>query len=269
MNIISLVVWWNPTPLPFIQRGTIGTQGSSQQYVQSSSIRTQTWDRLWILGYYWPKMVSDAIAYVRRYHTCQIHGDFIHQAPGHLHSTSSSWSFKMCGMDVIGPISPPTSKGYQFILDITDYSSKWMEVIPLKEVKMYNIIKFIKHHVIYHFGIPRWIIHDNGSQFVSQVFQNFCNKLRIQSVPSMVYLPMAYGSFQQDHWKTSQEVHLKKSTQLEREVRWMPLGLSHNGENPNKGYTIFLGVWIWSYTFIGDSNSISVYCLSDRDDEQG
>ena len=61
----------------------------------------------------------------------------------------------MWGMDVIGPISPPTSRGHRFILAITNYFSKWAKVVPLKEVKTSNMIKFIKHHVLYHFGVPR------------------------------------------------------------------------------------------------------------------
>jgi len=32
------------------------------------------------------------------------------------------------------------------------------------------MIKFIKHHVIYRFGVSRRIVHDNGPQFVSQAF---------------------------------------------------------------------------------------------------
>ena len=47
-------------------------------------------DQLQRLGYYWPKMIPDAIAYAKRCHACQIHGDFIHQAPGHLRPTTSS-----------------------------------------------------------------------------------------------------------------------------------------------------------------------------------
>ena len=57
-----------------------------------------------------------------------------------------------------------------FILTITDYFSKWAEAIPLREVKASDVIKFVKHHVIYHFGVPRQIVHDNGPQFVSQAF---------------------------------------------------------------------------------------------------
>ena len=96
-------------------------------------------------------------------------------------------------MDIIGPINPPTSKGHRFILVITEYFSKWAEAIPLKEVKTSDVIKFIKHHVIYRFGVPRWIIHDNGSKFISQPFQRFCNKFRIQSVLSMAYYPPTNG----------------------------------------------------------------------------
>ena len=98
-------------------------------------------------------MISDAIAYAKRSHACQIHGDFIHQAPVHLRTTTSSWPFEMWGMDVVGPISPLSSKEHRFILVITDYFSKWAETILLKEVKTSDVIKFIKHHVVYRFGM--------------------------------------------------------------------------------------------------------------------
>ena len=47
-------------------------------------------DQLRRLGYYWPKMIPDAITYAKRCHACQVHGDFIHQAPGYLRSTTST-----------------------------------------------------------------------------------------------------------------------------------------------------------------------------------
>ena len=63
----------------------------------------------------------------------------------------------MRGMDVVGPISPPSSKGHRFILVITDYFSKWAEAIPLREVKASDVVKFVEHHVItalvYHDGL--------------------------------------------------------------------------------------------------------------------
>jgi len=111
-------------------------------------------DRLRRLGYYWPKMIPDTIAYAKRCHACQIYGDFIHQAPGYLRLTTSSWLSEMWGMDMVGPINPPSSKENRFILTIIDYFSKWAETIPLKEMKTSDLIKFIKYHVVYRFGVP-------------------------------------------------------------------------------------------------------------------
>ncbi|XP_020243268.1 protein NYNRIN-like [Asparagus officinalis] len=93
-------------------------------------------------------------------------------------------------MDIVGPITLPTVKGHRFILAVTDYFSKWAEAISLKEVKDSNVIKFIKYHLIYHLGIPRRIVHDNRTQFVSG-FQRFYDRFRIQSVTSMAYYPPA------------------------------------------------------------------------------
>ena len=102
--------------------------------------------------------------------------------------------FEMWGMDVIGQINPPTSKGHLFILAITDYFLKWVEVIPLKEVKMSDIIKFIKHHVIYRFGayLDRLftITYPNLSIKHSK---KFCIKFKIQSVSSTTYYPATNG----------------------------------------------------------------------------
>jgi len=61
----------------------------------------------------------------------------------------------MKGMYVIEPIILSTSKGHRLILVITYYFSKWAEVVPLKKVKTSDVVKFIKHHVLYRFGITQ------------------------------------------------------------------------------------------------------------------
>ena len=150
-------------------------------------------DRLHRLGYYWPTMIADAIQYARRCKACQVHADFIHQPLELLHPTVASWPFEAWGIDVVGPISPSSTRGHRFILAITDYFSKWAEAMLLVEVKTSNVVNFIKHHVIHRFGVPRRIIHDNGPQFISQVFYRFCDKYRIQNVTSTAYNPAANG----------------------------------------------------------------------------
>lgn len=57
----------------------------------------------------------------------------------------------------------------------------------MKEVKASDKVNFIKHHIIYRFGVPQRIVHDKGPQFVSQVFYKLCNKFKIESVTSTTY----------------------------------------------------------------------------------
>src|SRR3954467_2600513 len=167
-------------------------------------------------------MMRDAKEYARNYHACQIHGDFKHQPVAYLAPTKATWPFEAWGIDIMGPIHPPLSKGHRFILAITDYFSKWAKAIPLREVKATDVVKFIKHYVIYRYGVPRRIVHDNGPQFISAVFTRFCNKFRIQSVSSTAYYPPANGlaeAFNKTIAKNPQEIRLQKPTRLGRETR--------------------------------------------------
>src|SRR4051812_20575290 len=47
--------------------------------------------RIQRMGYYWPKMMSDATDYARKCHACQIHGDFKRQHVAHLAPTKAAW----------------------------------------------------------------------------------------------------------------------------------------------------------------------------------
>ncbi|XP_020266588.1 uncharacterized protein LOC109842087 [Asparagus officinalis] len=132
-------------------------------------------------------MVKDAVAYARQCHAYQVHANYMHQPPEHLHPSATSWPFETWGMDVVGLIFPPLAKADRFILAITDYFSKWAKAIQLKEVKMSDVVKFIKHHIIYRYGVLRRIVHDNEPQFVSNTFIKFYEKFKIQDVSSITY----------------------------------------------------------------------------------
>ncbi|XP_020084900.1 uncharacterized protein LOC109707778 [Ananas comosus] len=145
------------------------------------------------LGYYWPTMIQDCMMYARKCHQCQIHGDFIHRHPNPLHPTIASWPFDMWGTDVIGPINPPSSRGHKFILAATDYFSRWVEAIPLREVKADDIVKFFRENILYRFGVPRRIISDNGTAFRSFKVNRFATQHKIDWRYSSIYNARANG----------------------------------------------------------------------------
>ena len=49
----------------------------------------------------------------------------------------------MAGLDFIGQINPPSSKGHRLVLVATDYFTKWTEAVPLKNMTHREVIEFI------------------------------------------------------------------------------------------------------------------------------
>jgi hypothetical protein len=96
-------------------------------------------------------------------------------------------------MDMIGKINPPSSKGHQFILAITDYFTKWVEAIPMKSVASRDVIQFVKEHVIDRFGIAQTITTDGGSIFISEEFKKFAADMGIKLIRSSPYYAQGNG----------------------------------------------------------------------------
>ncbi|XP_019246569.1 PREDICTED: uncharacterized protein LOC109226231 [Nicotiana attenuata] len=144
------------------------------------------------MGYYWPTMVKDFLDYARRCKACQFHANFIHQPPEVFHPTVASWPFDAWGLDVVGPL-PKSSGGHLYILAATDYFSKWAEVVSLKEVKKENVANFIRVNIIYRFGIPRYILTDNGKPFDNKLMNKICDLFGFKQRNSSMYYDAANG----------------------------------------------------------------------------
>ncbi len=100
----------------------------------------------WLLrrtGYFWPTMLEDCFRY---YKGCQDYQKFgaIQRAPASaMNPIIKPWPFRGWGIDMIGMINPPSSKGHKFILVATDYFTKWVEAIPLKKADSGDAIQFV------------------------------------------------------------------------------------------------------------------------------
>ena len=89
---------------------------------------------------------------------------FINQPLKPLHPTVASWPFDGCGLDATGPL-PKSSRGHSYILAGTDYFSKWAKVVPLATVNKQTMVNFICNNIIFRYGVPHYIISNNGKPF--------------------------------------------------------------------------------------------------------
>nr|CAN79683.1 hypothetical protein VITISV_011289 [Vitis vinifera] len=143
-------------------------------------------------GYYWPTMKKDAAAYVKRCDKCQRYAPIPHMPSTTLKSISGPWPFAQWGMDIVGPLpTAPAQKKFLFVA--TDYFSKWVEAEAYASIKDKDVTKFVWKNIICRFGIPQTIIADNGPQFDSIAFRNFCSELNIRNSYSTPRYPQSNG----------------------------------------------------------------------------
>nr|ABA99020.1 retrotransposon protein, putative, Ty3-gypsy subclass [Oryza sativa Japonica Group] len=117
-------------------------------------------------GFFWPTALKDACDMVQRCEACQFH-------------------------NILGPF-PRGQGGYRFLFVAINKFTKWIEAIPTGEIKADNAIKFIKG-IFYKFELPHHIITDNGSQFISADFQDYCIRLGVKICFASVSHPQSNG----------------------------------------------------------------------------
>ena len=123
---------------------------------------------------------------------CQKHAPIPHMPVETLNSVTSPWPFAQWGMDIVGPL-PTAAAQKKFLLVATDYFSKWVEAEAYASIKDKNVKRFVWKNIVCRFGIPQAIIADNGPQFDSFAFKDFCAELHINNLYSTPRYPQGNG----------------------------------------------------------------------------
>ena len=113
-------------------------------------------------------MMADCFKYYKGCEECQCFGNVQLVPAALLHPIIKPWPLRGWGLDFIGQINLPSSKGHRFVLVATDYFTKWTETVPLKNMTHREVIEFITEHIIHRIGIPQTLTTDQGSSFISK-----------------------------------------------------------------------------------------------------
>nr|CAN63790.1 hypothetical protein VITISV_003629 [Vitis vinifera] len=128
-----------------------------------------------------PTMKKDAAAYVKKCDKCQRHAPIPHVSSETLKPILGPWPFAQWGMDIVGPL--PTAAAQKKIPAPKAYAS----------IKDKDVTKFVWKNIICRFEILQTIIADNGPQFDSIAFRNFCSELNIRNSYSTPRYPQSNG----------------------------------------------------------------------------
>ena len=155
------------------------------------------------MGYYWPIMKKDTAEFVKKCHSCQVQANLIYIHPQNLYRMVTLWPFHNWGLDLVGPVNPP-SRGYIWILVATEYFTKWAKAVPLQNAIKGAVANFIKENIIVRFGVPHRIISDNGTPFVNNDIRKILEFYQVKHHCSSPYYPQGNG-----HTKATNKVFIK------------------------------------------------------------
>lgn len=113
--------------------------------------------------YYWPTLFKDAHEYAMKCKVCKTAVGRERKAALPLQPVNIHQAFEQWGLDIIGEITPTSSKQHKYILTATNYFTKWVESIPLKVVNTQSITDLIDQFIITRFGLPSALMFDNAS----------------------------------------------------------------------------------------------------------
>jgi hypothetical protein len=132
-------------------------------------------------------MMADCSRYYKGCEEYQRFGNVQLVPAAMLHPFIKPWPFRGWGLDFIGQIHPPSSKGHRFVLVAT----MWTEAVPLKNMTHKEVIEFITEHIIHRFGIPQTLTTDQGTSFVSKEVREFAELYKIKLLNSSPYYAQA------------------------------------------------------------------------------
>ena len=75
---------------------------------------------------------------------------------------------------------------------IDDAQSKWIEVCVGKSSTAEVTVRHLQR-VLAIYGIPKIVVTDNGSCFVSELFEDFCHRIGVRHAKVAPYHPSANG----------------------------------------------------------------------------
>jgi hypothetical protein len=105
---------------------------------------------------HWLTVLKNCFKYYKGCEACQKFGKVQAPPASMLHPIVKQWLFRGWGLDFVcvwggggGPIHPSSTKGHHFVLVATNYFTKWVEAVPLRNMTYKEIIHFVLEPIIY------------------------------------------------------------------------------------------------------------------------
>jgi hypothetical protein len=101
-----------------------------------------------------------------------------------------TWPLQRWGLDIVGPL-PIAQGNLKFAFVAVEYFTKWIEAKAVSTITSKTAQKFFWQNIVCRFRVPSKLTVDNGKQFDSQDFRDFCFSIGTKPVFASVYHPQS------------------------------------------------------------------------------
>ena len=148
--------------------------------------------------YYWPGMKSEVFKHCKNCKECMLQNQ-VNTSAEFKHFKIPEVPIQLICMDLVGQISPVTSRGNRFILTCIDMLTGFTKTIPIKDKTADTVCDAYRAHIYCTFRGSARILMDNGSEFKNEQMDKLCAQLNIKRVYSPVDTPEANGRLESWH----------------------------------------------------------------------
>ena len=146
--------------------------------------------------FYWPNLKTDVCDFVKKCVTCQrFKGEKgLQQQWKELPAVTKP--LERIGIDLTDMVAG--NHGFRYSLTVVDHYSRFVRFFPLKTKHTTHVTQALGQYVA-DYGPPGGIVLDNGGEFTSAEFQQFCHHQHIQLFYTTPYHPQGNGITERLH----------------------------------------------------------------------
>ena len=171
----------------------------------------------------WPGMQRDVRDWARACIACQ--RAKVHR---HVRAPVATWTppagrFEEVHIDLVGPLPP--SNGNVHLLTCVDRFTRWVEAIPLPDIRAATVASAFVSGWVARFGVPARVTTDRGSQFESQLWQELSSILGCTRHRTTSYHPQSNGLVERVHRQLKGALRAHSSSSWTRALPLVLLGI--------------------------------------------
>ena len=106
--------------------------------------------------------------------------------------------FQLVSIDICGPF-PKSERGNRFIMTVVDHFSKMAQAYCMPDHQASTVANKLVQGWIAQFGTMKELLSDNGTEFMSSLFQEMCRCMKINHLRTTFYRPQCNANCERFH----------------------------------------------------------------------